>query len=158
TRSRTAACRPTSRSARSRSSSPSCATTSASRTCEDPAMKTAVSTPAAPKAIGPYSQAILADGWLWCSGQVALDPAGGNLVGEGLDEAAARKQARQVLLNLGAVLAAGGASSATVVKCTVYLADIAHFAAVNEVYAEFFSQAGAPPPARATVEVARLPK
>jgi 2-iminobutanoate/2-iminopropanoate deaminase len=115
-----------------------------------------VSTIDAPKAIGPYSQAILVDGWLWCSGQVALDPATGTLVHEGLDESSARAQARQALTNLRAVVTAGGATLADVVKCTVYLADIAHFAAVNEVYAEFFE--GAAPPARATVEVARLPK
>ena len=121
-------------------------------------MPNAISTTSAPKAIGPYSQAILADGWLWCSGQVALDPATGHLVGEGLDENAARRQARQVLTNLSAVVAAAGASLADVVKCTVFLADIAHFTAVNEVYAEFFSATGAAPPARATVEVARLPK
>ena len=117
----------------------------------------AVSTAAAPKAIGPYSQAILVDGWLWCSGQIPIDPATGHVVHEGLDEASARAQARQVLANLAAVLAAGGASFADVVKCTVYLADISHFTAVNEVYAESF-RPGASPPARATVEVSRLPK
>jgi 2-iminobutanoate/2-iminopropanoate deaminase len=118
----------------------------------------AVSTDRAPKAIGPYSQAVLCDGWLWCSGQVALDPATGHLVHEGLDETSARAQARRALTNLEAVVAAGGASLAHVVKCTVYLADIAHFGAVNEVYTEFFSRSGATPPARATVEVSRLPK
>jgi 2-iminobutanoate/2-iminopropanoate deaminase len=124
---------------------------------EDTSMRRSVSTDDAPKAIGPYSQAILCDGWLWCSGQVALDPATGHLVNEGLDENAARVQARRVLTNLAAVVAAGGCSLADVVRCTVYLADIAHFAAVNEVYAEFFGRDGAPP-ARATVEVSRLPK
>lgn len=116
-----------------------------------------VATDKAPKAIGPYSQAIVCDGWLWCSGQVALDPATGHVVHEGLDEASARAQARQVLTNLSAVVAAAGATFADVVKCTVYLADIAHFAAVNEVYAEFFPPSSSPP-ARATVEVSRLPK
>ena len=116
-----------------------------------------VATDKAPKAIGPYSQAIVCDGWLWCSGQVALDPATGHVVHEGLDEASARAQARQVLTNLSAVVAAAGATFADVVKCTVYLADIAHFAAVNEVYAEFFPPSQSPP-ARATVEVSRLPK
>ena len=116
-----------------------------------------VATDRAPKAIGPYSQAVAVDGWLWCSGQVALDPKTQLLVHEGLDEASARAQARQVLTNLQAVVVAGGASFADVVKCTVYLADIAHFATVNEVYAEFFGKDG-PPPARATVEVSRLPK
>jgi len=116
-----------------------------------------VATDAAPKAIGPYSQAILADGWLWCSGQVALDPATGALVSEGTDEAASRAQTRRALTNLAAVVAAGGASLADVVKCTVYLKDMAHFAVVNEVYAEFFPPSSSPP-ARATVEVSRLPK
>ena len=117
--------------------------------------RTVVSTPAAPKAIGPYSQAILVDGWLWCSGQVALDPVTGHLVHEGLDETSARIQARQALTNLAAVVAAGGASMADVVKCTVYLADIAHFAAMNEIYGQYFKE---PYPARATVQVARLPR
>jgi 2-iminobutanoate/2-iminopropanoate deaminase len=116
-----------------------------------------IATASAPKAIGPYSQAIVCDGWLWCSGQVALDPVTGHVVHEGLDEASARAQARQVLTNLSAVVTAAGATFADVVKCTVYLADIAHFAAVNEVYAEFFPPS-ASPPARATVEVSRLPK
>jgi 2-iminobutanoate/2-iminopropanoate deaminase len=116
-----------------------------------------VATEKAPKAIGPYSQAVAVDGWLWCSGQVALDPKTGVLLGEGADEAAARAQARQVLTNLRAVVEAGGATFADVVKCTVYLADMGHFAAVNEVYAEFFGKDG-PPPARATVEVSKLPK
>jgi 2-iminobutanoate/2-iminopropanoate deaminase len=116
-----------------------------------------VATEKAPKAIGPYSQAVAVDGWLWCSGQVALDPKTGVLLGEGADEASARTQARQVLTNLRAVVEAGGATFADVVKCTVYLADMGHFAAVNEVYAEFFGKDG-PPPARATVEVSKLPK
>jgi reactive intermediate/imine deaminase len=120
-------------------------------------VRRAISTASAPKAIGPYSQAVVCDGWLWCSGQIALDPATGHVVHEGLDEASARAQARQVLTNLAAVVSAAGAKLADVVKCTVYLADIAHFPAVNEVYAEFFP-ASASPPARATVEVSRLPK
>ena len=116
----------------------------------------AVGTDAAPRAIGPYSQAVLADGWLWCSGQIALDPATGRLVGEGRDEAAARAQTTQVLANLRAVVEAGGATLADVVRCTVFLADLAHFAAVNEEYAKAFG--AGPPPSRATVQVARLPK
>lgn len=119
-------------------------------------MRRQIVSPDAPKAIGPYAQAVLVDGWLWCSGQIALDPATGNLVTDGLDEAAARKQAVRVLDNLRAVLAAGGATAADVVRCTVYLADISHFAAVNEEYARFFGTER--PPARATVEVSRLPK
>lgn len=115
-----------------------------------------IATDGAPRAIGPYAQAVLVDGWLWCSGQIGLDPATGVLVTDGLDEGAARAQCRRVLANLGAVLAAAGASPADVVRCTVYLADIAHFAAVNEEYAAFFGTER--PPARATVEVSRLPK
>jgi 2-iminobutanoate/2-iminopropanoate deaminase len=119
--------------------------------------KRIIATDAAPKAIGPYSQAVLVDGWLWCSGQIAIDPKTGHMVHEGLDEASARAQARQALTNLAAVVAAAGGSLADVVRCTVYLADISHFGGVNEVYAEFFGK-DAPPPARATVEVSRLPK
>ena len=119
-------------------------------------MRRQIASPDAPKAIGPYAQAVLVDGWLWCSGQIALDPATGHMVADGLDEAAARKQAVRVLDNLREVLAAGGATAADVVRCTVYLADISHFAAVNEEYARFFGTER--PPARATVEVSRLPK
>lgn len=115
-----------------------------------------IATEAAPKAIGPYSQAILVDGWLWCSGQVALDPATGTLAGEGTDETAVRAQTKRVLANLAAVLGAAGVSAKDVVKCTVYLKDLSHFTAMNEVYGEFF--AGDAPPARATVEVAKLPR
>lgn len=116
--------------------------------------RSVVSTEGAPKAIGPYSQAIVAP-WrkrlVFCSGQIALDPTSGELVGEG-DVAA---QTRQVLDNLGAVLAASGAGFDSVVKTTIFLADMNDFATVNEVYAERFSGS---PPARATVEVSRLPK
>ena len=111
--------------------------------------KTVTST-AAPAAIGPYSQAVRAGGFLFCSGQIPLDPTTGALVGG--DVAA---QTRQVLDNLGAVLTAAGAGFGDVVKTTIYLADMNDFAAVNEVYAQRFSSE---PPARATVEVARLPK
>ena len=109
-----------------------------------------ISTPAAPAAIGPYSQAIVANGLAFCSGQVALDPASGQVVPG--DVAA---QTRQVLANLDAVLRAAGGSLATVVKCTVYLKSMDDFAAMNAVYAERF---GDNRPARATVEVSRLPK
>lgn len=115
-----------------------------------------ISTDGAPKAIGPYVQAVLDGGFLWCSGQIALDPATGALVAEGADEACARAQTERVLENLRAVLAAGGASPADAVRCTVYLKDMSHFAAVNEVYGRFFGTTA--PPARATVEVSRLPK
>ena len=113
-------------------------------------MKQAVSSPDAPKAIGPYSQAVRAGQLLFVSGQVPLDPATGQIVGG--DIAA---QTRRVFDNLGAVLEAGGRSFADVVRTTVFLADMNDFAAVNEVYGTYFSE---PYPARATVQVARLPK
>jgi 2-iminobutanoate/2-iminopropanoate deaminase len=115
-------------------------------------MRRTVRTDAAPRAIGPYSQAVLADGWLWCSGQIPLDPATGALVGAG--DAAA--QAERVLANLEAVVRAAGGTLADAVKVTIFLKDMGAFAAVNEVYARRFP--GDAPPARATVEVARLPK
>ena len=113
-------------------------------------MKKAVSSPHAPKAIGPYSQAVRAGQLLFLSGQVPLDPATGQLVAG--DIAA---QTRRVFDNLAAVLEAGGRSFADVVKTTVFLADMNDFAAVNDVYGTYFSE---PYPARATVQVARLPK
>lgn len=109
-----------------------------------------VQTDAAPKAIGPYSQAIRAGSFLFSSGQIALDPATGEMVG---DTAAA--QAEQVLTNLRAVLEAGGSGLDRVVKTTIFLADMGDFAQVNEVYARHF---GDHRPARATVAVAALPK
>jgi len=113
-------------------------------------MRQAISTAAAPKAIGPYSQAIRTGQLLFVSGQIPLDPATGALVGG--DIAA---QTRRVLHNLAAILQQAGASFDQVAKTTVFLQDMNEFAAMNEVYAEFFP---APAPARATVEVARLPK
>jgi len=113
-------------------------------------LKTAVSSPDAPKAIGPYSQAVRTGQLLFVSGQVPLDPATGQIVAG--DIAA---QTRRVFDNLGAVLKAGGRSFADVVRTTVFLADMNDFAAVNEVYGTYFSE---PYPARATVQVARLPK
>ncbi len=115
-------------------------------------MKTPISSPAAPKAIGPYSQAIAARGarTLYLSGQIPLDPATGELVPGGIAEQAAR-----VLENLKAVLAAGGAGFEHVVRTTIFLADLADFAKVNEVYGRYFP---ADPPARATVQVAALPR
>ncbi len=118
--------------------------------------KRIVSTPRAPAAIGAYSQATLAGGWLWCSGQIALDPETGKMVGQGTDEAAAKAQAQRVLHNLRSVVEAADGSFDDVVRCTVYLADLSHFAAVNEVYEYWFGTAS--PPARATVEVSALPK
>jgi 2-iminobutanoate/2-iminopropanoate deaminase len=112
--------------------------------------RTAVSTPHAPAAIGPYSQAIRAGHFVFLSGQIALDPATGQLVGGGITE-----QTHQVLRNLGAILEAAGSSFGQVVKTTVYLQDMGQFAAMNEVYASYFP---APAPARATIQAARLPR
>lgn len=109
-----------------------------------------VATEHAPKAIGPYSQAIVADGTVYTAGQVALDPQSGALVGETVGE-----QTEQVLKNLTAVLTASGSSLGQVVKTTVFLADMADFAAMNEVYARHF---GGHRPARSTVQAAGLPK
>lgn len=109
-----------------------------------------VHSPAAPAAIGPYSQALRVGNLLFCSGQIALDPATMQLVG-----GTAAEQAEQVLKNLAAVLAAGGASLAHVVRTTIYLVSMDDFAAVNEVYGRYF---GAHKPARATVAVKELPK
>ena len=113
--------------------------------------KRTVSTPRAPAAIGPYSQAVVGGGLVHCSGQIALDPESGALVG---DDAAA--QAERALTNLAAVLEAAGSGLERVLKCNVYLADMADFAAVNEIYARHFQ--GEDPPARATVAVRTLPK
>jgi 2-iminobutanoate/2-iminopropanoate deaminase len=113
-------------------------------------MKQVVSSPNAPKAIGPYSPAVRAGQLLFVSGQVPIDPASGALI-EG-DIAA---QTRRVLDNIGALLTAGGRSFADVVRTTVFLADMNDFAAVNDVYGQYFPE---PYPARATVQVARLPK
>jgi 2-iminobutanoate/2-iminopropanoate deaminase len=109
-----------------------------------------VATDAAPKAIGPYSQAIMTDGLVFTAGQVALDPKSGELVGT-----STAQQTEQVLKNLQAVLAAAGTSLDNVVKTTVYLADMADFAQMNEVYARHF---GTHKPARSTVQAAGLPK
>ena len=115
-------------------------------------MKRAISSPSAPKAIGPYSQAVEASGGrtLWLSGQIPLDPSTGELVKGTIEEEAAR-----VMENLRAVLAAGGATFEHVVRCTIYLVDLGDFARVNEVYGRSFPGT---PPARATVQVAALPR
>jgi len=112
-----------------------------------------ISTTGAPKAIGPYSQAVAvpAGRLLFCSGQIPLDPATGEMVGVG----DVRAQTERVLENLGAVLTAGGASFGSVVKTTIFLADLADFAAVNEIYGRHFPDH---PPARATVQAAGLPR
>ena len=112
-------------------------------------MREAIKTGNAPAAIGPYSQAIRAGGFLFCSGQIPLEPATGKMVEGGIEA-----QTERVLSNLEAVLAAGGATLASVVKTTVYLADLADFPAMNGVYARFFPHE---PPARATIQAARLP-
>lgn len=117
----------------------------------DPSLE-AVVTAAAPAPVGPYNQAVKAAGLLFCSGQIALDPATGAMVGSGDVEA----ETRQVLANLQAVLAAAGCSPRQVVRTTVFLADLADFAKVNALYAEVFG-AGVSP-ARACVQVAGLPK
>ena len=116
-------------------------------------VKQAVSTKEAPAAIGPYSQAVRVGSFLYTSGQVALDPASGALVAGGVAE-----QTVRVIENLKAVLAAGGASLAQVVKTTVFLKSIGDFAAMNEIYGRYFAAEDVIAPARSTVEVARLPK
>jgi 2-iminobutanoate/2-iminopropanoate deaminase len=109
-----------------------------------------VKTEGAPGAIGPYSQAVVAGGFVYCSGQIPIDPATGQFVEGGVGE-----QTVQVLRNLSKVLEAAGSSLGRVVKTTVFLADMNDFAAMNEVYGGFFAE---DPPARSTVEAARLPR
>jgi 2-iminobutanoate/2-iminopropanoate deaminase len=116
-----------------------------------PTPRNVVSTVAAPAAIGPYSQAVKVASLVFCSGQIALDPRTGQMVGGG-DVAA---ETRQVMGNLAAVLEAAGTSLGKVVKTTIFLVDMGDFAIVNEVYGQSFPQE---PPARATVEVRRLPR
>jgi 2-iminobutanoate/2-iminopropanoate deaminase len=112
--------------------------------------RSAVSTPQAPQAIGPYSQAIKAGDLLFVSGQIPLDPSTGQIVDGGIGP-----QTERVLTSIGAILKAAGSSYDQVVRCTVFLADMNEFAVMNEVYGRFFT---APAPARATVQVARLPR
>jgi 2-iminobutanoate/2-iminopropanoate deaminase len=114
------------------------------------AVREAVSTPNAPAAIGPYSQAIKARNMLFLSGQIPLDPKTGALVDGGIEP-----QTRQVFANIEAILRAAGATFDNVVSVGVFLADMNEFAKVNEIYATYFSS---PAPARATVQVARLPR
>lgn len=118
-----------------------------------PQTKIRISTHLAPAAIGPYSQAIRVGDTLYTSGQIALDPATGILVSGNI-----REQTIRVLDNLVAVLAEAGLDMAHVVKTTVYLRNMADFTAMNEVYATYLAPEGVVPPARSTVEVARLPK
>ncbi len=115
--------------------------------------KQGISTPNAPAAIGPYSQAVQSDGFLYTSGQVGFESATGRLIAGGIME-----QTEQVMRNLDALLDAGGSSLAAVIKTTVFLKDMNDFAAMNEVYARFLAPEGVVAPARSTVEVARLPR
>jgi 2-iminobutanoate/2-iminopropanoate deaminase len=116
-------------------------------------MKTVIATAKAPAAIGPYSQAVKIGNLLYTSGQVALDPATGQIVPGAIAE-----QTAQVLENLKAVLEAGGSTLASVVKTTVFLKDMNDFAAMNAIYGKYLAAEGTVAPARSTVEVARLPK
>lgn len=113
-------------------------------------MTETVSTEAAPKALGPYSQAVKAGGFIWCSGQIPINPAT-----DTVEAASVEDQTRQVISNLSNVLEAAGSSLSNVVKTTVFIKDMNDFAALNGVYAEMF---GDTRPARSCVEVARLPK
>ena len=113
-------------------------------------MKTQITSPKAPAAIGPYSQAIAANGFLFISGQLPIDPATGNFAEGGI-----RELTRQSLENVKSILAEAGLTLADVVKTTVFLADMSDFTAMNEVYAEYFT---APAPARSAVAVKTLPK
>ncbi|HEY4356377.1 MAG TPA: RidA family protein [Acidobacteriaceae bacterium] len=115
--------------------------------------KSAIATPDAPAAIGPYSQAIRSGDFLFTSGQIPLDPATGSMV-----EGAITEQTTRVMENLKAVLAAAGLGFAQVVKTTVFLKDMKDFAAMNEIYTRYFAPEGVTPPARTTVQVAALPK
>lgn len=113
-------------------------------------MREKIQTEAAPQAIGPYSQAICANGLVFASGQIPIDPSTGQFVSGGIAE-----QTEQVLRNLAAVLESAGSGLDRVVKTTVFLVDMDEFTAMNEVYGRFFT---AEPPARATVQAARLPR
>ncbi|MBS1815208.1 MAG: RidA family protein [Acidobacteria bacterium] len=113
--------------------------------------KTVISTKDAPAAIGPYSQAVRIGDLLFCSGQIGRAPAAAAIEGD------VKQQTRQVLDNLNAVLTAAGLNASHVVKTTVFLQDLNDFAAMNEIYASYFAAEGNVPPARSTVQVARLP-
>ena len=111
-----------------------------------------IETEFAPKPVGPYNQAVSVENWLYCSGQIALDPATGVMIGNGSIE----EETRQVLKNLMAVVEAAGGNNSNVIRTTIYLTDLNDFAKVNAIYAETFD--GAASPARACVEVSNLPK
>ncbi len=111
-----------------------------------------IETKFAPKPVGPYSQAVLVENWLYCSGQIALDPSTGEMVGNGNIE----EETRQVLKNLISVVEAAGGKSSNVIRTTIYLTDLNDFAKVNQIYSESFDNKVNP--ARACVEVSNLPK
>jgi len=111
-----------------------------------------IETNLAPKPVGPYNQAVLVENWLYCSGQIALNPSTGAIVGDGNIE----EETKQVLKNLMAVVEAAGGKSSNVIRTTIYLTDLNDFAKVNSIYAETFSEKASP--ARACVEVSNLPK
>ncbi|ERM92845.1 dfrA [Caldanaerobacter subterraneus subsp. yonseiensis KB-1] len=113
-------------------------------------MKTIINTDAAPKAVGPYSQAVLVDGFLYTAGQIAIDPATGEMV-----EADIEKQTERVLENIRAILKAAGMDFNNVIKTTVFVTNMADFAKINEIYGRYFKDN---PPARSLVEVKSLPK
>ncbi|MCP3980433.1 MAG: RidA family protein [bacterium] len=113
-------------------------------------MREVIRTAEAPAAVGPYSQGVVAAGLVWVSGQIPFDPATGRMVEGGIEA-----QTERVMLNVGAVLEAGGSGFDKLIRATIYLTDLGDFEAVNAVYARFFS---GEPPARACVEVSRLPK
>ena len=111
-----------------------------------------IETKFAPKPVGPYNQAVLVENWLYCSGQIALDPSTGVLIGNGN----IKEETRQVLKNLIAVVEAAGGGNSNVIRTTIYLTDLNDFEKVNEIYAETFGDTASP--ARACVEVSKLPK
>ena len=112
----------------------------------------AIKTKFAPNPVGPYNQAVLVDNWLYCSGQIALDPKTGEMIGNGNIE----EETRQVLKNLMAVVEAAGGENSNVIRTTIYLTDLNDFAKVNQIYTETFDNKVSP--ARACVEVSNLPK
>ena len=111
-----------------------------------------IETKFAPEPVGPYNQAVLVENWLYCSGQIALDPSTGAMIGDGNIE----EETNQVLKNLMAVVEAAGGKSSNVIRTTIYLTDLNDFAKVNEIYAKTFNESVSP--ARACVEVSNLPK
>ncbi|WP_269622578.1 RidA family protein [Prochlorococcus marinus] len=117
-----------------------------------PSLKKAIQTNSAPAPVGPYNQAVLVNGWLYCSGQIALDPSTGEMLGNGNIE----EETNQVLNNLFAVLKASGAKSSNVVRTTIYLTNLKDFNKVNKIYSNYFEEGVSP--ARACVEVSALPK